>query len=123
MRKTKKKILNPLRSCKNGSFSAPFCGQGLDFYAEYPGWDKFLYFLAGGVVVFIGNELIKMFFRENDRVSPLLKTFAASGFSYADIDMLYAFFANVLASIALAVLLMLKEKKVRKTDVKGKARV
>lgn len=149
-----------------------FCGQGLDFYAKYPGWDKFLHFLAGGVVVFIGNELIKMFIRKNDRVSPLLKTVAASGISSVviiawelfefivdfywpgsanqaydvipnpdmifykifgfgaqnegqaavidtDIDMLYALFANVLASIALVIILRRAEQKKQLSERKA----
>lgn len=145
-------------------FFGSFFGQGLDFYAKHPGWDKFLHFLAGGVVVFIGNELIKMFIRKNDRVSPLLRSVASSGVSSVviiawelfefivdfywpgsanqaydvipnpdmifykifgfgaqnegqaavidtDIDMLYALFANALATIALAFILRRAERK------------
>ena len=59
------------------------CGQGLSFNHKISNWDKFLHLLAGAVVVFIGNELLKVFIRSGDKVSPLLRSFSAAGFSYA----------------------------------------
>ena len=60
------------------------CGQGLSFNHKISNWDKFLHLLAGAVVVFIGNELVKIFIDEKKHNVPvLLKSFAASGFSYA----------------------------------------
>ena len=59
------------------------CGQGLSFNHKITNWDKFLHLLAGAVVVFIGNELVKIFINEKHNVPVLLKSFAAAGFSYA----------------------------------------
>lgn len=39
--------------------------------------------MAGSFVVLIGNELVEAFIRKGDKISPLLRTFAASGFSCA----------------------------------------
>lgn len=57
-------------------------GQGFGLNHTIPNYDKFLHILSGFVVVFIGNELIAVFIRKEDRISPLFRTFAATGFSY-----------------------------------------
>lgn len=73
------------------------CGQGLSFNHKITNWDKFLHLLAGAVVVFIGNELVKIFIDEKKHNVPvLLKSFAAAGFSYAAVVIweLVEFFAD-----------------------------
>ena len=44
-------------------------------------WDKLMHLLTGLLFVFIGNELINVFIRPDDKMSPLLQTFTAFGFS------------------------------------------
>lgn len=72
------------------------CGQGLSFNHKISNWDKFLHLLAGAVVVFIGNEIIKIFLNDEHKVPVLLKSFAAAGFSYAAVVIweLVEFFAD-----------------------------
>jgi hypothetical protein len=62
-------------------FFASFCGHGLNTIAKVPEWDKLMHLLTGALFVFIGNEIIKMFMREDDRISPAVRTFTAFGFS------------------------------------------
>lgn len=62
-------------------FFASFCGHGLNTIAKVPEWDKLMHLLTGALFVFIGNEVIKMFQRPDDRISPALKAFTAFGFS------------------------------------------
>ncbi len=63
-------------------FFGSFLAQGLRWNHEIPSWDKVLHLLAGGFIVFVGNEFITVFIREGDRISPLFRTFTAVGFSY-----------------------------------------
>ena len=63
-------------------FFGSFLAQGLRWNHEMPSWDKILHVMAGFVILFIGNELIEMFLRDGDRISPLFRVFTATGFSY-----------------------------------------
>lgn len=63
-------------------FFGSFLSQALNFNHTIEGYDKFLHFLTGLIVVFIGYELSKMFLRKGDIVSPLFKTYSAVGFSF-----------------------------------------
>lgn len=63
-------------------FFGSFLAQGLEWNFKVTSWDKILHFLAGAVIVFIGNGVAGMFIREKDRVSPLFRTYASVGFSY-----------------------------------------
>lgn len=63
-------------------FFASFLGHGFNLSYSVTSWDKFLHVMMGVVAFFIGNELIKPFIRKDDRVSPLLMTLHATGFSY-----------------------------------------
>lgn len=62
-------------------FFASFCGHAVNTIAKVPEWDKLMHMLTGALFVFIGNELIKMFSREGERVSPPIRVFASFGFS------------------------------------------
>lgn len=62
-------------------FFASFCGHGLNYIHDVMSWDKIMHLLTGLLCVFIGNELIAMFARPEDKMSPLLRTFTAFGFS------------------------------------------
>ena len=62
-------------------FFASFCGHGLNTIAKVPEWDKIMHLLTGALFVFIGNEIIKMFMREDDKISPAVRAFTAFGFS------------------------------------------
>ncbi len=62
-------------------FFASFCGHGINTMAKVPEWDKLMHLLTGALFVFIGNELIKMFMRPDDRISPPVRAFTAFGFS------------------------------------------
>lgn len=57
-------------------------GQGFGLNHTITNYDKFLHILSGAVVVLIGNELLTMFTGKGDRLSPLIRTFSATGFSY-----------------------------------------
>lgn len=63
-------------------FFGSFLAQGLNWNHEISSWDKVLHLLAGGFIVFVGNEFINVFIRDSDRISPLFRTFTAVGFSY-----------------------------------------
>lgn len=63
-------------------FFGSFLGQGLGWNHDVTSWDKILHFMAGAVIVFIGNSIAEMFLGKNDRVSPLFRTYASVGFSY-----------------------------------------
>ncbi len=63
-------------------FFGSFLAQGLRWNHEVTSFDKILHLLAGGFIVFVGNEFINVFIREGDRISPLFRTFTAVGFSY-----------------------------------------
>ena len=77
-------------------FLGSFLGQGLEWNHKVTSWDKFLHFMAGAVIVFIGNCVAGMFIREKDRVSPLFRTYASVGFSYIAIVVweIFEFFAD-----------------------------
>jgi hypothetical protein len=63
-------------------FFGSFLAQGLGWNHTVTSWDKILHLMAGAVIVFIGDGVAGMFIGENDRVSPLFRTYAATGFSY-----------------------------------------
>lgn len=63
-------------------FIGSFLGQGMQLNHKITNYDKFLHFAAGAVVLLIGNELVDMFKRDGDRISPLLRTYTATGFSF-----------------------------------------
>ena len=58
-----------------------FLGHGLKFLGEIPEYDKLMHVAAGGVVVFIGAELIKAF-KGYESLTPGIKTFSGVGFSF-----------------------------------------
>lgn len=62
-------------------FFGSFLAQGLRWNHEVTSWDKILHVMAGAVILLVGNELIEVFLRKDEKVSPLFRTFAASGFS------------------------------------------
>ncbi len=62
-------------------FFASFCGHGLNYIHDVMSWDKIMHLITGLLFVFIGNELLNMFSRPDDKMSPLLQTFTAFGFS------------------------------------------
>lgn len=62
-------------------FFASFCGHGLNCIHDVMSWDKMMHLITGLLFVFIGNELVVMFARPDDKMSPLLRTFTAFGFS------------------------------------------
>lgn len=75
---------------------ASFLSHGFNFSYHVTSYDKFLHFMMGVVAVFIGNELITPFLRKGDRISPLLRTLNASGFSFFAIVIweVYEFFID-----------------------------
>lgn len=58
-----------------------FLGHGLKFLGEVPEYDKFMHVIAGGVVVFIGAEVLKAF-KGHENTAPGIKTFCGTGFSF-----------------------------------------
>lgn len=62
-------------------FFASFLGHGFNCIHEVMSWDKLMHLLTGLLFVFIGNELVNVFIRPDDKMSPLLRTFTAFGFS------------------------------------------
>ncbi len=62
-------------------FFASFCGHGLNSISKVPEWDKIMHLLTGALFVLIGNEIVNMFMREGDKLSPAIRTFTAFGFS------------------------------------------
>lgn len=58
-----------------------FLGHGFKFLGEVPEYDKLMHVAAGGVVVFIGAEVLKAF-RGYDRTTPGIRTFCGVGFSF-----------------------------------------
>ena len=63
-------------------FFGSFLSQAINLNHTINGYDKFLHFLTGIVVVLIGYEFSNMFLRNGDRVSPLFKVHSAVGFSF-----------------------------------------
>lgn len=62
-------------------FMGSFLGHGLKFLGEIPEYDKFMHVLSGGVVVFIGAELLKSF-KDCEKTTPGIRTFCGTGFSF-----------------------------------------
>ena len=58
-----------------------FLGHGLKFLGEVPEYDKLMHVAAGGIVVFIGAEIIKTF-KGYEQMSPGIITFSGVGFSF-----------------------------------------
>ena len=58
-----------------------FLGHGFKFLGEVHEYDKFMHVMAGGVCVFIGAELVKAF-RGYEQLTPGIKTFCGTGFSF-----------------------------------------
>lgn len=63
-------------------FFGSFLAQGMRWNWSVTSFDKILHTIAGVVILFIGNELINMFLSEGEKISPLMRTFSATGFSY-----------------------------------------
>lgn len=61
---------------------ASFLSHGFNWSYTVTSWDKFLHVMMGCVALLIGNELITPFLRKGDKVSPLLRTLNATGFSF-----------------------------------------
>lgn len=61
---------------------ASFLSHGFNFSYHVTSYDKFLHVMMGSIALLIGNELITPFLRKGDRVSPLLRTLNATGFSF-----------------------------------------
>ncbi len=61
---------------------ASFLSHGFNWSYTVTSWDKFLHVMMGSVALLIGNELITPFLRNGDKVSPLLRTLNATGFSF-----------------------------------------
>ena len=62
-------------------FLGSFLGHGFKFLGEVHEYDKFMHVIAGGVVVFIGAELIKAF-KGYEQLTAGIKTFCGTGFSF-----------------------------------------
>lgn len=77
-------------------FFGSFLAQGLEWNHTVTSWDKVLHFIAGGVIVFIGNGVAGMFLDKSDRISPLFRTYASTGFSFIAIVIweVFEFFAD-----------------------------
>ena len=58
-----------------------FLGHGFKFLGEVHEYDKFMHVMAGGVVVFIGAELLKAF-KGYEKITPGIKTFCGTGLSF-----------------------------------------
>ena len=61
-----------------------FMGHGLKFLDKYNEYDKFMHFVAGFVVVFIGAEILKSF-KNSESFTPAIITFCGIGFSFVAI--------------------------------------
>ena len=77
-------------------FLGSFLGQGMEFNHKITSYDKFLHLVAGAVILLIGNELVDMFKEYDDKISPLLRTFTATGFSFVAIALweVFEFFVD-----------------------------
>lgn len=76
-------------------FMGSFLGHGFNLLIDIAEFDKLMHVLSGGVVVFIGAELLKSF-DGHERVSAAIKTFVGVGFSFIVMVMweLIEFFAD-----------------------------
>lgn len=63
-------------------FFGNFLSQGVGLLHIIPDYDKYLHIVAGVVLLFLGNKLLEMFMAPDDKMSPLLRTFSATGFSF-----------------------------------------
>lgn len=77
-------------------FFGSFLSQGLGFNHSITNYDKYLHLLTGVVVVFMGNELIEMFIKKQDKLSPPIRVFSSVGFSFIAIVLweIFEFFAD-----------------------------
>ena len=62
-------------------FMGSFLGHGFNLLIEISEYDKLMHIVSGGVVVFIGAELLKAF-SGHEKVSAAIKTFSGVGFSF-----------------------------------------
>lgn len=62
-------------------FMGSFLGHGFEFLGKIHEYDKFMHVVAGGVVVFIGAEVLKAF-KGNEKITAGIKTFCGVGFSF-----------------------------------------
>ena len=62
-------------------FMGSFLGHGFNLLIEISEYDKLMHIVSGGVVVFIGAELLKAF-NGHEKVSAAIKTFSGVGFSF-----------------------------------------
>ncbi|MBQ3537816.1 MAG: hypothetical protein IJA39_04470 [Clostridia bacterium] len=58
-----------------------FLGHGFSFLGEIPEYDKFMHLLAGGIIVFMGAEILKSF-KNYEKTPPAIMTFCSAGFSF-----------------------------------------
>ena len=62
-------------------FMGSFLGHGFNLLIDIAEFDKLMHILSGGVVVFIGAELLKSF-DGHEKVTAAIKTFVGVGFSF-----------------------------------------
>ena len=76
-------------------FMGSFLGHGFNLLIDIAEFDKLMHILSGGVVVFIGAELLKSF-DGHEKVTAAIKTFCGVGFSFIVMVMweLIEFFAD-----------------------------
>ena len=76
-------------------FIGSFLGHGFNLFIEIAEFDKLMHILSGGVVVFIGAELLKAF-KGQEKITAGIKTFIGVGFSFIVMVMweLVEFFAD-----------------------------
>lgn len=58
-----------------------FLGHGFSFLGKIPEYDKFMHLLAGGIIVFMGAEILKSF-KNYEKTPPSIMTFCSAGFSF-----------------------------------------
>lgn len=58
-----------------------FLGHGFSFLGKIPEYDKFMHLLAGGIIVFMGAEILKSF-KNYEKTPPAIMTFCSAGFSF-----------------------------------------
>lgn len=77
-------------------FFGSFLGQGMEWNHYVTSWDKVLHLMAGAVIVFIGDCIAGMFLNNEDKASPLFRTYASVGFSFIAIVLweVFEFFAD-----------------------------
>lgn len=77
-------------------FFGSFLAQGMNWNWKVTSFDKILHAIAGAVILFIGSELLNVFLRDGEKLSPLMHTFSATGFTYIGIVIweLFEFFVD-----------------------------